>query len=303
MTRFYRCFFFAVALCGSAATAAAQNLLQNGTFDTQVSPWVAFLSAATFSSLDATGDPASGSIRGTNAESGGFSGELLLSECIPVVGGTLYERRYDYRIEPVSGLTVQVHAQIIWYGDSTCREGSAIIGEGGRGGNEADGAWHPSPDPVDQFRSPPAAQGARLQLIISKLEAGGSVTANFDNVIFKVSETCAPLPHVLCLNQERFKVEALWRTSTGSGRARVVKLTNDTGYLWFFGRDNVEVVIKVLDACNAFNSFWVFAGGLTDVEVEIFVTDTKTGRVKVYHNDLGKPFAPLQDTGAFATCP
>jgi hypothetical protein len=302
MNRAYRCLFIAV-LCGSATTAAAQNLLQNGTFDTQVAPWVAFVSTATFSSLDAFGNAASGSLRGTNAASGMFSGELLLSECIPVVGGTLYERRYDYRIEPVNGLTVFVHPQIIWYADSTCREGSAIIGEGGRAGNEADGAWHPSPDPVDQFLAPPAARGARLQLIIGKVEAGGSVTANFDNVVFKASGTCAPLPEVLCLNQERFQVEALWRTSTGSGRARVVKLTNDTGYLWFFGPDNVEVVIKVLNACNPFNSFWVFAGGLTDVEVEIFVTDTKTGRVKVYRNDLGEPFAPLQDTGAFATCP
>ena len=36
---------------------------------------------------------------------------------------------------------------------------------------------------------------------------------------------------------------------------------------------------------------------------EIAVTDLEHGAVKVYINPLGKPFLPIQDTSAFATCP
>jgi len=43
--------------------------------------------------------------------------------------------------------------------------------------------------------------------------------------------------------------------------------------------------------------------GLTDVEVELRVTDTETGDLKTYVNPQGKRFQPVQDTQAFATCP
>ena len=43
--------------------------------------------------------------------------------------------------------------------------------------------------------------------------------------------------------------------------------------------------------------------GLTNVEVELTVTDTETAEVRSYFNPLGKAFAPVQDIAAFATCP
>ena len=45
------------------------------------------------------------------------------------------------------------------------------------------------------------------------------------------------------------------------------------------------------------------AAGLTDVRVVLTVTDTKTGAVRQYTNNLGTPFQPIQDTSAFSTCP
>jgi hypothetical protein len=45
------------------------------------------------------------------------------------------------------------------------------------------------------------------------------------------------------------------------------------------------------------------AGGLTDVNVILTVTDTQTGVIKTYTNPQGTPFQPIQDTDAFATCP
>jgi hypothetical protein len=118
------------------------------------------------------------------------------------------------------------------------------------------------------------------------------------------SSTCVSDTETLCLNNGRFQVKMDWRTPQGdSGQGMGVQLTADTGYFWFFQDTNVEVVIKVLDACVFADHFWVFAGGLTNVEVVITVTDTATGAVKVYTNPLTEACQPIQDTEAFLTCP
>ena len=115
---------------------------------------------------------------------------------------------------------------------------------------------------------------------------------------------CVANQTTLCLNNDRFKVEVDWRTLRGDeGPGMAVELTPDTGYFWFFNPENVEMVLKVLDGCDFNNRYWVFAGGLTNVEVQITVTDTETGAVRENVNPLGTPFQPIQDTEAFATCP
>ena len=114
---------------------------------------------------------------------------------------------------------------------------------------------------------------------------------------------CIPSDTTLCLNDNRFMVEVDWRTQSDTDSGRKFKLTSDTGYFWFFDPDNVEMVIKVLNACDFANRFWVFAGGLTNVEVDITVTDTETGTMNLYQNPLNQPFQPIQDTAAFNTCP
>jgi hypothetical protein len=114
---------------------------------------------------------------------------------------------------------------------------------------------------------------------------------------------CSPSSTLMCLNQDRFSVRATFDTGDSSGVAEVVELTSDTGYLWFFADSNVEAVVKVLNACGLNNRYWVFAGGLTNVHTVITVTDTQTGAAKSYVNPQGTPFQPIQDTGAFATCP
>lgn len=115
---------------------------------------------------------------------------------------------------------------------------------------------------------------------------------------------CVPSATVMCLNNNRFKVEATFRTASApSAAAKVFKLTDETGYFWFFTSTNVEVVVKVLNGCGLNSRYWVFAAGLTNVEVVLTVTDTLTGVPQTYVNPLDRPFPPLQDTNAFATCP
>jgi hypothetical protein len=118
------------------------------------------------------------------------------------------------------------------------------------------------------------------------------------------SVTCTPSATTLCLSNSRYRVTADWRTTGGqTGNGQAVPITTDTGYFWFFGSTNVEMVVKVIDACSFNQRFWVFAGGLTDVNVTLNVTDTKSGTVRTYTNPLGIAFQPIQDTNAFATCP
>ena len=116
---------------------------------------------------------------------------------------------------------------------------------------------------------------------------------------------CFEGPNSLCLNDGRFYATARFETLDGqAGTAQAVRLTDDTGYFWFFDPDNTEVVVKVLDACvEPFNSYWVFAGGLTDVAVELTVVDTETGEIQTYNNQQSTEFSPIRDTSAFATCP
>jgi PAP2 superfamily protein len=115
--------------------------------------------------------------------------------------------------------------------------------------------------------------------------------------------TCVADATTLCLNDGRFKVQATWNTGKSSGPAQALSSTGDSGQFWFFDPDNVELTVKVLNACSFNDRFWVFASGLTNVEVLVTVTDTHTGRVRQYFNPRGKAFAPVQDVSAFATCP
>jgi len=131
-------------------------------------------------------------------------------------------------------------------------------------------------------------------------------SSGFTQVDFEARPTlqdCTPGATTLCLNNGRFRVEAVWRTEDGkTGFGQAVPLTADTGYIWFFNSANIEILVKVLNACS-FGYYWVFAGGLTNVQVVLTVTDTETREVRTYVNLQGEPFQPIQDTRAFATCP
>ncbi len=138
------------------------------------------------------------------------------------------------------------------------------------------------------------------------LAAGRAIAEQvFFNVLTPVSRpiACVDDPAKLCLEGDRFKVEATWRISdsilNGSGPAHAVQQTNDFGQFWFFGPDNIELSVKVLNGCGVNDHFWVFASGLTDVEVTLRVTDSQTGVTRTYFNPRGQAYAPVQDTSAF----
>ena len=80
---------------------------------------------------------------------------------------------------------------------------------------------------------------------------------------------CEPREGTLCLNDNRFKVEVDWTGldgTEGTGKAVPLPGREDSGLFWFFEPENIEILVKVLDACAPpFDSFWVFFAATTNV--------------------------------------
>jgi hypothetical protein len=106
-----------------------------------------------------------------------------------------------------------------------------------------------------------------------------------------------PPSNGLCLGG-RFDVAVEWRANGTTGLGRGATLGGDSGYFWFFGPNNVELLVKVLDGRPLNGRFWVFSGALTDVEHWLYVRDSVTGEERIYHNPPGR-LASLADTAAF----
>lgn len=117
---------------------------------------------------------------------------------------------------------------------------------------------------------------------------------------------CFSSTTVLCLANGRFAVEVDWETEQGgggSGEGVAVPETDNTGMFWFFEPSNLEILIKVLDACAPpFERFWVFFSGTTNVGFDLRVTDTVTNETNIYANEDGSVTESVLDTDAFATC-
>ena len=155
-----------------------------------------------------------------------------------------------------------------------------------------------------------SASGRTVQHAFTQLggpNATLTVTGDGTNTIGQSSSIIAFTiidPAVLYLNDKRFEVRTAWVSAAQgtSGVGTAVQLSADTGYFWFFYAANLEVVVKVLDACSVDGHFWVFAGGLTNLGVQMTVLDTQTGVTQTYSNTEGTAFQPIQDT-RFESCP
>ncbi len=115
---------------------------------------------------------------------------------------------------------------------------------------------------------------------------------------------CQAGPETLCLADGRFKVELEWEAGDQTGMGQVQPLVGgDTGTVWFFNPENIEMVVKVLDGRCSNGAFWVFYGALSDVQFRLKVTDTETCKQAFYLNPRGT-IASAGDTRAFIeACP
>lgn len=147
--------------------------------------------------------------------------------------------------------------------------------------------------------------------------AGGVEPVSFDRdsaVVAIVDDEslgspCEPDAGTLCLLDDRFRVEAEWRdprsgdTGLAGAAPELGVAPGTTGAFWFFRPSNLELLVKMLDAREITDTFWVFFGALSDVEYWITVTDTTgvNGPV-VFHNE---PFelASVADTTTLQEAP
>jgi hypothetical protein len=115
----------------------------------------------------------------------------------------------------------------------------------------------------------------------------------------------APSATQLHLLGGRFRAEVVWRDFAGRTGAGAVAApaANRSGLFWFFAPDNWELMVKVIDACEVYDRYWLFAAATTNVAYTLTVTDTVTGQVKRYENALGQRAPAVTDTDAFASCP
>src|SRR6202035_5430899 len=111
-------------------------------------------------------------------------------------------------------------------------------------------------------------------------------------------------PTTLCINN-RFKIQGHFNTTQAggqSGMGQAIPLSSlgvtQGGLFWFFGADNPEMLVKVINACALNNHFWVFYAAGTNVGLTTTVTDTVTGHSKMYMNLDLHAAPPVQDTGA-----
>ncbi len=115
-------------------------------------------------------------------------------------------------------------------------------------------------------------------------------------------DVVAAQPLVLTANG-RFELTVQWTKPNGeTGSGHPVRLTEDTGFFWFFNESNVELMVKILDGRNNNGHFWVFYGALSNVAYTLEVRDTMTGTIKTYDNPVGT-FASRGDTEAFPAAP
>jgi len=192
---------------------------------------------------------------------------------------------------------------LVWQDNSNNESGFRVEGKAGSGTFTELGVT--GPNVVGVFVGNLTAGASYTFRVRATNDVGNSAYSNEASAITLTSDTpCTGTATSMCLNNNRFRVQALFLTGGGqSGQAQTVKLTDDSGYLWFFSATNIEAVVKVLNGCGVNNRYWVFAGGLTDVRVVLTVTDTQTGEAAVYINPQGRAFQPIQDTSALMSCP
>ena len=157
----------------------------------------------------------------------------------------------------------------------------------------------------------PGLDTSTFYLFRVRASGGGGTNSAFSNeagaATFGIIAPCVAGPETLCLNNSRFRVEIDWRIpdgTTGAGQAVPLPTAPDSGLFYFFSPTNIEMLIKVLNACVApFNRYWTFFAVTTNVEFAVVVTDTQTGKTRGYYNPLNRAAPPVQDVDAFATCP
>jgi hypothetical protein len=126
----------------------------------------------------------------------------------------------------------------------------------------------------------------------------------FSNQITFGALTCTPSSTTLCLLNNRFQVTLTVNDPrvSGTGTANPT-VQGDWGYFDVPAAtgttDHPVIFVKLIDGRPVNGKFWVFYGGLTDIQYTFIVTDKQTGATRTYSKATGT-YDGRADTSAFA---
>ncbi len=147
------------------------------------------------------------------------------------------------------------------------------------------------------------AESVALALSARTAPVGPTGTRDLRLEAAATGATCTADATTMCLENNRFAVTGRVVAQGETRTLQMVALTADTGYGWFLNAQNLEIFVKVLDGCAINQRFWVFLGGLTDLEVNLEVRNTITGQVFTKSNPPSTNFRTESDTSFFTGCP
>jgi hypothetical protein len=270
--------------------AAPPNLLSNTTFTSNIAGWSGG-SPGVWNVADAAGRPGSGSLAVTHDLS---TGTRSIYQCAPVTAGAAYTAAAQYFLPASAPAGAAALLGLNFYPGPNCTG----TGFGSSTAGVIRDRW--SPISIASL-APGGTQSVLVHLGAWKETASPQPFAVFHDNAYLRKSKCGTGRYSLCLAGERFHVTAYSRLPSGGplNAAGTAPFTADSGSFWFFDPVNLELSVKILDACTVNNKFWVFAAGTTTLEVQLNVLDTVTGALQKYVHPPGQPFVTIADTGAF----
>jgi hypothetical protein len=160
----------------------AQNLVSDGGFAADLNAWHHDPNddgTSAWSSVDANGSAASGSVLLTSTHA--INGVLvkLMEQCVPVVAGATYDLSTKVLFSDGETTTGWAEATIYWESGPVCN--TYISGNGLLTEKTTPGTWVAG---SETFTAPAGATSALVFLGIDKIDVGGSMSARFDDVVF-----------------------------------------------------------------------------------------------------------------------
>lgn len=110
--------------------------------------------------------------------------------------------------------------------------------------------------------------------------------------------TCTPTSVVLRFDGG-YEVSMCYVTPEGeSGSVKAETWSSEAGILWFFGRNNPEVLVKLLDGCGVNGHRWAFVAPVTTLDFNLWITGPDGSRW-THGNQQGTTAATKSDLKAF----
>jgi len=172
----------AILALTTASTQGAQNLIPNGTFDTNTAGWTVDSNNTLPSafSWNATGAPP-GSAQITNSLAGANLSNYVYTQCIAVNPSASLNFSGDMRRPSGQSTAGNGFLFVYWYLEPTCNTPSpTLFGQGPAPTTSEVDVWRTYA--VNPLKVPSDTHGALVGIIVNKVTAGGTHTILFDNL-------------------------------------------------------------------------------------------------------------------------